>query len=322
MSVPVFVSIGFTVLIALILIFQNALTDHRGAVERRIDETIVAPSVAARSGRAPVIPQREQRERFPVLEQWLRGRGLIERFERRLVAAGLLLKPTEFVALLVISVTGMALIGFFFARSVYVIVPMVLAGYALPNTVLNSMVSRRKVVLETQLSDALIVIASGLKAGYGLLQGMQMAEDQLPDPISYELRRVLNQVHLGMPMDVALDALALRVQSYDFDLTVTTMGVALQTGGSLSGLLEQIAKTIRERIAIRGEIRAATTEARLGGIILMLLPVLMAGALMIINPLYVRLLFGTAVGQTLVKIAVAMQVLGALAMRRMLNLRV
>ncbi|HID07570.1 MAG TPA: hypothetical protein EYP10_10560 [Armatimonadetes bacterium] len=195
-----------------------------------------------------------------------------------------------------------------------------LIGWWLPHLFLNLRYNARRTKLENQLADALTVMSAAISAGFGFLQAMRLAAEQMPSPISEELERVARLSSLGMPMDQALQQLAMRVQSYDYDITVTAMNIQLRRGGNLTRLLDTIAETIRQRIDLRGEIAAATAQARLSGWVLMLLPVVVAGIASVLNWEYMQRLFTTPRGQMILKLVVGWQLMGVLWIRQLLKL--
>ncbi len=117
------------------------------------------------------------------------------------------------------------------------------------------------------------MLVGGLKAGYGLSQAITVVADELPSPTATEFRRVLRAMHLGVPLPIALDDMASRVQSDDLDLVVTAIAVQSELGGNLAQVLDTIGETIRERIRILAEVRVLTSQQRATGYILALLPV-------------------------------------------------
>lgn len=152
------------------------------------------------------------------------------------------------------------------------------------------------------------------------MQGIQMAADQMPQPISLELQRMGRLVQLGMPLDEALQQLGDRVQSYDYDLMVAATTLQLSTGGNLVQLFKTITTTIEERLRIRREIKATTAEGRLSATVLVLMPVAMLGILMVIKPDYAHSMLFTPIGQSMLKGAAGLQLMGILAIQRILNL--
>lgn len=264
-------------------------------------------------------PLTEERERFPLLTRLFSQTRLGRLYTRKMMEAGIPVRGEEFLVLLLFTTVGLAAVAAIVLRQWIGFVIGGAVGFYVPNALLNWLIARRKTLLENQLADALTIIAAGLSAGYSFLQGAKLAADQLPPPISEELERVVRLSSLGMPVEQALQVMANRVQSYDYDITVSAILVQLRRGGNLSRILSTIADTIRQRIELRGEIAASTAQARFSGWILMSLPFAVALMVFIINPQWMRLLLDTDLGRKMIWTGIVMQSLGMLWIRKLLQ---
>ena len=251
-------------------------------------------------------------QRFAFLQRFLKGRRGSSKIERDLVTAGLLVKPTEFLMINLVVFVLLFLAGTVYAGGMQLdnsfgsVIKRTVAiaffgwlGFNLPRMVLGFMAGRRRTQLEYQLVDALAIISSGLKGGYSFAQGMDMAATQMDVPIKDEFARVMRLVQLGLPTDRALQQMAERINSYDYDMTVGATNIQLAVGGNLSQLLEGIAATIRDRIRLRRDIAALTAQGRMSGGILIALPLGIALMLRVVNPEYMAYLTTTQLGNNL-----------------------
>jgi len=114
---------------------------------------------------------------------------------------------------------------------------------------------------------------NGLRAGYSTMQAMEAVSKELPAPICDEFKRVVQEMQLGIPMEKALENLLRRIPSPDLDFVVTAINVQREVGGNLAEIMDVISFTIRERIRIKGEIRALTSQAIYSGRALALMPI-------------------------------------------------
>src|SRR5690606_32712742 len=105
-----------------------------------------------------------------------------------------------------------------------------------------------------QLADMLNLMVNGLRAGYSTMQAMEAVSREMPAPISDEFRRVVQEMQLGISMEVALDNLLRRIPSDDLDLVITAINVQREVGGNLAEIMDTISYTIRERVRVKGEI--------------------------------------------------------------------
>lgn len=305
----------FACTLAAVLAAQHYATRAQRAVDRRMRVVVAGqPELAAVRATPP------GGEYLPGVAARLRRTSYFHRVENRLVAAGVPLRAAEFVSICALMAAAGFLTAAVWSHSPVTALVWGGAGFAAPHMVLGFLANRRRRALETQLADALVMLTSALQAGFSFLQGIQMAAEQMPQPIGAELQRLVRLVQLGMPLDEALNQLGDRVQSYDYDLMIAATTLQLSTGGNLIRLYRTITETIQERLRIRGEIQATTAEGRLSALVLLALPVGMLVVLLIIKPDYAHTMLFTPVGQTMLKAAAFLQLLGILVIRRLLNL--
>jgi tight adherence protein B len=258
---------------------------------------------------------------LPFIAGWLGDSQFFHALTRRLTAAGLNVTPQEFFAFALMTAMFLFAAGAVLTRHVGYSLLLGGTGAVSPFLVLNVLRNRRKLVLERQLADALILVSSSMQAGYGFLQGIRVASEQLPSPIADEFERVAFNVSLGMALPAALQGMGERVQSYEFDILVSAITTQIESGGSVTGILESIAETIRSRNALRDEIRAMTAQGKMSGIVLSLLPIALLVGLSFINPQYANVLYRDKTGQNILKGAALLQVVGWAMVRKILNVR-
>src|SRR6185295_15647642 len=106
------------------------------------------------------------------------------------------------------------------------------------------------------------------------------------EPLAQELRRTASEWKLGLAWDQALENFAVRVPLLEIRLFVAAVILQNRFGGKLHEILEELAKTIRESVALQGELRAVSAQGRLTGAVLTLLPVVLAVIMFFTNPSY------------------------------------
>ena len=141
-------------------------------------------------------------------------------------------------------------------------------------------------------------------------------------PIGKEFNRVFEEQNLGIPLEESLQSLSLRIPNLDLKFFVTAIILQRQTGGDLAEILDKIGSLIRDRFRIWGQVQALTGEGRLSGIVLLALPLVLFIAVYQLNPKYVSLLFTDPMGKKMLCIAIFMQVVGALVIRKIVNIKV
>lgn len=192
----------------------------------------------------------------------------------------------------------------------------------LPMTWLLLKRKRRLSKFGAQLPEALELIARALRAGHSLASGFSLVANEMSDPIGGEFARTFEEQNLGKPLEEALDDMTKRVPNLDLKFFVTAIILQRQTGGDLAEILDKIGYLIRERFKIWGQVQALTGEGRLSGIVLLALPPALFVVVWKMNPDYMMLLFTDDLGKKMLIGGVLSQLLGALVIRKIVNIRV
>ena len=173
-----------------------------------------------------------------------------------------------------------------------------------------------------QLPEALELVARALRAGHSLAAGFHLVAQESSDPIASEFGRVFEEQNLGIPFEEALDNLTQRIPNLDLKFFVTAVVLQRQTGGDLAEILDKIGHLIRERFKIWGQVQALTGEGRLSGIVLLALPPVLFVTVYRMNPDYLMLLFTDELGKKMLIAGIVSQLVGALVIRKIVNIRV
>ncbi len=141
---------------------------------------------------------------------------------------------------------------------------------------LSIRILRRRATFSDQLPDMLQLIASTLQAGFSLPQALDAVIRQENQPAAGEFSRALAEARIGADLDIALEAVAIRMDSDDLRWTVMAIRIQQGVGGNLAEVLLTIADTIRERAYLRRQVGALSAEGRLSAYILVALPIVVA----------------------------------------------
>jgi tight adherence protein B len=182
--------------------------------------------------------------------------------------------------------------------------------------------NKRFLQFESQLPGALDLICRALRAGHGLVAGLKMVGDEVPDPIGSEFRKTFDEQNFGLELKESLYNLSERVPIQDVRIIVTAILIQRETGGNLAEVLEKVARVIRERYRLKRQIRTHTAQGRLTGWILSLLPMILGVALFLIRPEFMAVLWTTDRGRRWLVTATIMMVVGAVIIRRIIRIRV
>jgi tight adherence protein B len=314
----------FTVLAALLVLAAGILAAStlRGSWLKRRLAAHVEPS----RGRAA--KHRTGRERLAMLSglfrvtestfghrrQWRNLQLLLER-------ADLPLRTVEFAWLLIGCSFVLAVLAAIINGGALAILACFLVGGFVPYLVVWMKARRRVRAFEDQLPDLLITMAASLKAGHSFKQGIQSVVDEGQEPAAKELRRVLTDTQLGRPMEAALQETAERIGSKNFSFVITAVNIQRQVGGSLAGLFDMVADTVRDRQQFARKIRSLTAMGRMAAYVLVGLPFFIALALTVLNRTYMEPLFNTHTGHMLIMAGLTMMAFGSLILKKIVSFK-
>jgi tight adherence protein B len=244
-----------------------------------------------------------------------------QRLGQKIEQADLPLRTVEFVYIMLGGALLGTLVTAALARSVLVVAAGLVVGAFLPYAWVSMKARRRRRAFENQLPDLLVTMAAGLKAGHSFRQALQSVVDEDQPPASKELKRVLTETRLGRPMDDALDDMARRLGSKNFEFVITAVTIQRQVGGSLAGLFDMVAETVRNRQQFAKKIKGLTAMGRASAYVLIALPFFVGSMLTLLNSEYMRPLWHTGTGHKLIILTFVMMTVGSLILRKIVNFR-
>jgi tight adherence protein B len=247
---------------------------------------------------------------------------LSKKLDKELMRASLPISGGEFIVMQFLLILIFCLLGLLISRNLLICLGAGIFGYILPRFYLKSAQKRKKNQFNNQLTDALLIIANSLRAGFSFLQAMDLVSREMSDPISSELQTSLREMNYGTPTEEALNNLSDRVGSDDLDLVITAILIQRQVGGNLAEVLQNIHSTIQDRVRIKQEIKTLTAQGRISGFIIAALPIFIALAISVLNPAYMKLLVVEKMGWVMVGMGIISEVIGFMIVRKIINVRV
>jgi tight adherence protein B len=195
-------------------------------------------------------------------------------------------------------------------------------GALIPPFVLFRKRAKRMAKFEEQFPEALNFLSRAMRAGHAFSIGLEMLVADSPEPLVSCFRRVLSDLHLGSPLEVALGKLVMLVPLIDVRFFVSSILLQQGTGGNLSEILDTMAHIIRERFRLKGQVKAASAHGRITGLVLAIMPVAVAILLLFISPAYLMVLVRDHTGRMMLFGAVIGQVVGYVCIRKIVNIKV
>ena len=175
---------------------------------------------------------------------------------------------------------------------------------------------------EQQLPEAIDLMVSALRAGHSIVSALGLVAEESPDPLGPEVKICFDEQNYGLDLRTAMGNLVARVPLQDLRIVVTAILIQRASGGNLAEVLDKAAYLVRERFRLRRQVRTHTAQGRLTGWILTFLPVVLGIGLYLVNPETMSLLWRRDIGRELLYAASIMTIIGALVIRKIVNMEV
>ena len=254
------------------------------------------------------------------VERVLARRGLAARGTAALERAGVATALPDVVLLVglgtvVLGALGLLLGGVLLALLFAALVPL---G---TKVLLGLRRGRRQAAFADQLDDSLQLMASSLRAGHSLLRAVDSVSQEAATPTAEEFARIVNETRVGRDLGDALDEVAERMASDDFRWVAQAIGIHREVGGNLAEVLDTVGHTIRERNAIRRQVKALSAEGKLSAVVLMALPFGIVAFLLVTNPAYLAGFTEGLAGYVMIATVVVLLTVGGLWLKKTVAIR-
>lgn len=281
------------------------------------------------AGRHNVIQKQEEKDLSDSLKEALqKGARLIQKVHRsssldlKMLQAGLPILGSEFLIIELVA----AIIAFVFAGLLTMQLPVAILAFLFMPLVgwmlIQMKIRKRRKDFVNQLGDMLSMVASALRAGFSFVQAVEIVSKEMAAPMSVEISKLIREINVGVPMETALEDINRRVECPEFELITTAVLIQRQVGGNLAQILDNISDTINERIRMKREVLALTAQGRMSAVVLALLPIALAAFLFSVHHDYFDPLLESPMGKVAIGIALLMELLGYLVIKRIVDIDV
>ena len=243
------------------------------------------------------------------------------RLRNALDVARITMSPSQLAALVGAGALLLALLFTAIAGPAFGVLFAMIAP-AIAYVVVTRKLRAQRELFRDQLPDNLQVISSAMRAGHSFSGALNVVVDDAPDPTRRELKRVIADERLGVPLDDAIELMVTRMASRDLAQVALVATLQRETGGNTAEVLDRVTDTVRERLALQRMIRTLTAQGRMSRWVVSLLPVVLLAIITTINPEYMEPLFETSIGRVLLVVAGLMVVTGSLVIKRVVDIKV
>lgn len=245
-----------------------------------------------------------------------------EKLKEELSTSGLKVEPGEFVLMWGLAGIVPSFLAYILGRNMVLSVVILCVGAAIPPVFVKIKEKKRKEKFDSQLGDALLLVGNCLQSGFSFQKSLQRIVKDMPNPISEEFEKALVQLDYGATMEEVLLEIGERMDSHEMELLTSAVVIHQRAGGKLSAVVENVAKTIMERIQLLQAIQTLTAQGRMSGLVVGVLPVAMLILMSLMNPSYVSVFFNTVLGNIVLVVAGLMELMGMLAINKIIKIDV
>ena len=258
----------------------------------------------------------------PPFDKFLTHIPYLNTLDKRLDQAGLKISTARFLLIVSALIFSGFLFSFVITKLIWFSLLFVILLLAAPPIYLDIMKKRRIEKFTELFPESLTMIARSLRAGHSFSSAIQLIGQEIADPVGELFKTAYDQQQLGMRITDTLDNMNERMDSLDLRFFTTAIAINIEVGGNLAEILDNLSNTIRERLRIRRQIQVYTAQGRMSGYVLAAMPIVTFVIFQFILPDYERVMLKEELGRYILLLAVFMQVIGFLVIRKIINIRI
>jgi tight adherence protein B len=247
--------------------------------------------------------------------------SLLQSLQRAIWQAGMTMRVTELMLLVATAACIGLGVGTYLVGGHVIPIACGAGAGVLPLAYLRFKRQRRLKAFNQQLPHVLDLIKSSLEAGHSLQRALQVVVSEFGDPIGSELRIVTEQARIGLPLQRALENMTERIPDEDLGLLTVAVTVQSEVGSSLAQIIGRLSELVRVRQRLQLQIHAMTSQSRLSGIVVGLLPVIVLIMFSLIRPGYFTDIVRDPTGMVILKTALVLDAMALFSIRHLLKVR-
>ena len=322
-SIPIVVAILLFAAVALAGVQMNRRETRLKRLSAVIAQPAAASSPTAKDvDKAASVRDTQFEKRLRTAEKERAAAQSKRTLRSRFAEAGWRLTPTGWwIGSVISGVTLAGTIAVLRFSPLVIFLCFIVGTLGLPRLMLAMSANKRRKAFLTDLADAIEAMVRALRAGLPVSEAMGMIGRDFSGPVGAEFLIAVDEQKLGVPLGEALARVGERMPLPEMRMLAMAVTIQMQTGGSLSEALANLANVIRARHRLKRKIKAVSSEARISALIMAALPLFVMGALYLMKPEYLGLLFTESAGKMLVAFCATWMLLGTVVMWRMVNFK-
>jgi tight adherence protein B len=247
--------------------------------------------------------------------------GPLARLEETLDIARIDITPGRLIALTVIGTVAALGLLLLATSSGWWALLALLVPFGVRSWVIWKLERRRKAFAE-QVPDTLQVISAALRAGQSFAASFAVVVESAGEPMKSEMRTVVADEQLGVPLDKAMSVVVRRMNNRDLEQVALVAELQRESGGNSAEVIDRVAETVRERFELRRLINTLTVQGRMSRWIVTALPIALVGFISLINPHYLHPLVVRLAGKIMIVLAVLLVIGGSLVIKKIVDIKV
>lgn len=266
-------------------------------------------------------PERRQRNALQDVRE-AKAQAKRADLQKRIERSGLTLTVRNYWVASGISGVVAAFVSLLFVHS---IIAFVLAGFAgglgLPRWVLSFLTTRREQAFTREFAPAMDAIVRSVKSGLPVIEALKLVATEIPQPVGGEFQLLTDSLKLGLTMEQSIRRMYQRMPTPEVNFFGIVMSMQSKSGGNLSEALGNLAGVLRDRKRLKDKIRAMSSEAKTGAMIIGSMPPGVMLLVYVTTPSYMAPMFSTEIGNALLVGCAVWMGIGTLVMKKMIAMK-
>ena len=234
----------------------------------------------------------------------------------------------EKVVALLISVIGTLGVSWLFYDSLLGLVLMPMFYAVIRKKMMSYLKKKRNQQIRSEFKDCLYSFSSSFSAGRGLEEAIEEAEKSLRriyqhSLLAEEFSEILKQCTYADGSVLQLwDQLSRRISLEEMQQFTDVIWACRRSGGNLVTAVDRCANILTEKILVEGEINKLMSQKKYEGQMILMMPALLLLALKLSSPMYLSVMYQTAIGRILMTVALVIIIGSYIVLERMMNVQI